>query len=40
MIASKKGDAVWVLELEAKEKLKGFYTVVPSVDIVTHKDVA
>jgi len=40
VIASKKGDAVGVLELEAEEKLEGFHTVVTSVDEVTHKDVA
>ena len=39
VIASKNSDAVWVLELETEEKLKGFYTVVSTIDVVTHKDV-
>ena len=40
VIASKKGDAVGVLELEAEEKLESFNTVPTTVDVVTHKDVA
>ena len=39
VIASEKGDAVWVLELEAEKKLEGFHTVVATVDEVTHEDV-
>ena len=40
VIASKKRDAVGVLEFEAEEKLEGFHTVVTTIDEVTHKDVA
>lgn len=40
VISSQKSDAIWVLELEAKEKLESLDRVVASIYKVTHEDIA
>ena len=40
VVSSEEGDAVWVLQLEAQEQLKGFNGVVATIDEVTHENVS
>ena len=40
VVASQQGDASWVLQLQAHQKLKGLYRVVATVDEISHEHIS